>query len=99
MRILGTTSALLNPFPPRRQTRDALLVSIAEALNRDGATVDFKSIDTHGLSLITCDGMRYRLELDEGELLDDAEWRRDAFIGEPDPAGINGQEHPDDVDF
>jgi hypothetical protein len=76
MRILGTTSALINPSPPRRRpTRAMLIDAIAEALNTDGATVDPKSIDTHGLIVVTCDGFRFRVELDEGELMDDDEWR------------------------
>jgi hypothetical protein len=95
------------------RTTAMLLTSIAAALNTDGATVEPEDIDSSGMSIIV-DGFRYRLEIDpDPELLDDADWcrhldrrladlaaeRHDAFIGETDPAGINGQEHPDDLEF
>jgi hypothetical protein len=78
MKILGTTSALINPPPPRRPTTaSAILDTIAEALNRDGAIVLPVDIDSSGLLLTTCCGFRYRLELnsdDQCELVDAAEW-------------------------
>lgn len=124
MRILGTTSTLINPPPPPRpRTISVLLDTIAEALNADGATVDPASIDTAGLSIVV-DGRLFRLDLreetpdaDTDDRSAAAEWQRmnrerfarfmgdritivdphDAFIG--DPAGIHGQEDPDDMPF
>ena len=117
MKILGCTSALLNPSPPtaRPTTASVILDAIAEALNRDGCSIEPGDIDSAGLWLITCDGYRYRVELtteDDAELVDDADWRRrfdsadanggfghDDSAPRLDPAGVNGMTDPDDIAF
>ena len=77
MKILGCTSALLNPSPPppRQLTASVVLETIAAALNSDGAIVEPGDIDSSGMLITTCDGFRFRLELGEPELMDDADWQ------------------------
>ncbi len=56
-------------------TAEAILDTIADVLNRDGATVESRDV-TSGMDIVTCDGFRFHLSLDEPEILDDADWRR-----------------------
>ena len=95
MRIFGTTSALVNParpVPRRLTTSSVILDTIAAALNADGATVEPGDIDTGGMWIVTCNGYRYRLELesdDNAELTDDGYYHR-RYADTPDDPDANG---------
>jgi hypothetical protein len=85
------------PSVTHARTIAVLLDTIAAGLNADGATVEPNDIDSSGMSIVI-DGLVFRLEIAEPELMDDADWRRrfddyehvatsdqsSAFIGEAD---------------
>lgn len=65
-----------------------LLDGIANYLNTDGAVVEPNAIDSSGMTIIV-DNMRFRLELDDGEVMDDSEWRHAHGLDTPFGEWIN----------
>jgi hypothetical protein len=75
------------------RTISTLLDMIAAALNADGATVLPDDIDSAGMTIVI-DGMSYRLEIAEPELMDDADWRHRVLSTRPAMLVKTGMSHP-----
>jgi hypothetical protein len=61
------------PSPYRPRTASDLMACIVEALTRDDWGIEPGSISPEGLSVVAS-GTLFRLTLDDGELMDNADW-------------------------
>jgi hypothetical protein len=61
------------PSPYRPRTAYDLMATILETLTNDGWAVEPGSVSSEGLSVVIS-GTLHRLTLDDGDLMDDADW-------------------------